>query len=255
MIDTHTHLYLKDFENDQIALKERALEVGVQKALLPNIDSSTEEALQQLCKSDPAFYFPMMGVHPCYIKENYLEELSIARNLIESQKFIGVGEIGIDLYWDKTFEQEQIDAFKTQLEWAKELKLPVSIHSRNALKLTIAIAEELQDGNLTGVFHCFNGSKKQAKRIMNLGMKMGIGGVITYGISGMEVVMSFIDEDAYVLETDAPYLSPQPHKGDRNESSYLALIAEKIALCRNESVEKVKEDTTRTANQVFFGNN
>ncbi len=252
MIDTHAHLYLKDFEDDQDQLIEKALEVGVKKVLLPNINRSTVEALHNLCDYNTSFYFPMMGVHPCYIKEDYLEELAAARKLLENQKYYGVGEIGIDLYWDKTFEDEQKEAFRTQLEWAKEMQLPVSIHSRNALKHTIAIAEELQDGNLTGVFHCFNGSKKQAKRIMNLGMKMGIGGVITYGISGMEVVMSFIESDAYVLETDAPYLGPQPHKGKRNEPSYLPLIANKIAECRNETLEKVIEDSSKTATLVFF---
>ncbi|MCX8020767.1 MAG: TatD family hydrolase [Chitinophagaceae bacterium] len=249
--DTHTHIYLSDFENDREQMIERAVHAGVKACLLPAIDRSEHTNLLNLCQKYPTFCFPMMGLHPCSVKENYKEELNEVYSLLTTRKFYGIGEIGLDFYWDKTFVEEQKEAFFTQLEWASHFKLPVSIHSRNALDDCIQIVKYFPKGTLSGVFHCFAGNERQAKEITEYGFYLGIGGVATYKNAGLDATLKHIAPGFLVLETDAPYLTPVPFRGKRNEPAYLKYVAEKIAMIKNITVEEVAEITTRNAQKIF----
>ncbi len=250
-IDTHAHLYLEEFDEDLEAMEERLHSSKVERVYLPNIDVSSIAQVKQLSERNPELFKPMMGLHPCYVKEDYKEQLKHIEQTLKDGSFDGVGEIGVDLYWDLTFQEEQIEVFKTQLLWARDLKLPVTIHSRKCLEMTIEIVSELQDGNLSGVFHCFNGTKEQAEKISSQGFYMGIGGVVTYKNAGVDQVVKEIPLNHIVLETDAPYLSPVPFRGKRNESSYINFIAEKIAVDKGTSVDEVARITTKNAKKVF----
>lgn len=250
-IDTHAHLYLKQFDEDIDAVIQRALDAKVQKIFLPNIDSSTTKLMFGLCDKYPEICFPMMGLHPCSVKENFEEELEHILEVKKNTKIFGVGEIGIDLYWDKSFEAQQIVAFKRQIEWAKEWKLPIVIHSRESLHLTIEIVEEMHDENLTGVFHCFTGDLEQAKRIEAMGFYMGVGGVSTFKNGGMDKTLPEIPLEFLILETDAPYLAPTPFRGKRNESSYIPNIANRVAELKSIGLEKVEEVSSVNAQSLF----
>ena len=250
-IDSHAHLYLPQFDDDIDEVIQRAIESNVQKIFLPNIDSSTTEAMFALVEKYPNVCYPMMGLHPCSVKENYEEELAHIKEIKESRKIYGVGELGIDLYWDKSFKEQQILAFQTQIEWAIEWKLPIIIHSREALSLTIEIVENLQHPDLTGVFHCFAGTLEQAERIRALGFYMGIGGVSTFKNGGMDKTLPDMDLDGLILETDSPYLPPVPYRGKRNESSYIPIVAERIALLKDIALEEVMKKTTYNSQQLF----
>ena len=252
LIDTHAHLYLDEFDTDHETVIQNAIRSGVKQILCPNIDSKSLTALDTLCESYPGYCLPMMGLHPTSVKENYKDELEIIRKrLFESpqEQYIAIGEIGIDLYWDKTFLLQQQEVLELQLEWALSKKLPVAIHSRDSFD---AIMEVLQNFNsLTGVFHCFSGNVEQAEQVVNKGFLLGIGGVVTFKNAGLDKVVLATDLSNIVLETDAPYLAPMPFRGKRNESAYVSLVAQKIAQLKNVSYTEVCEITSGNAIKLF----
>ncbi|MEY3324794.1 MAG: hypothetical protein RLZ11_1108 [Bacteroidota bacterium] len=250
LIDTHAHLYLADFELDRSMMLDRAKQAGIEKIFLPAIDSSTHTSLLQM-ETDFPWCKAMMGVHPCSIKENYQEELAIAQQYWDKRNFVAVGEIGLDFYWDRTFEKEQYEAFRIQIEWALEKNVPIVIHSRQSTLDCVRVLKEYKNSALRGVFHCFSGSLEEAQEIIKLGFYLGIGGVITYKNAGLGAVIEKLDLAHLVVETDAPYLTPAPHRGKRNESSYISLIAEKIATVKDEKEGKVAEITTQNAENLF----
>ena len=251
MIDTHSHIYLPEFEQDRMAMLERAEKEGVRKILLPAIDSSSHEAMLKLEEEKPSAYLSMMGVHPCSVKENYRDELKIAKDYLEKRAFKAVGEIGLDFYWDKTFSAQQYAAFHEQIEWALHFELPIAIHSRNSTDECIKVVAEHQQGKLKGVFHCFSGDATQAKQVTDLGFYLGIGGVVTFKNSGLDKVLENVSMSNIVIETDAPYLAPVPFRGKRNEPSYLKYVVEKIASIKNISVDEVADITTANAEELF----
>ncbi|HET9055824.1 MAG TPA: TatD family hydrolase [Chitinophagaceae bacterium] len=251
LIDTHTHLYLPDFKNDIDIIISRAVKEGVYRFYLPNIDSTVINDMLQLESKYPESCFAMMGLHPCSVKENFEKELEIAENWLSKRKFAAIGEIGLDFYWDTTFKQEQIKAFSLQVDWALKYKLPVVIHSRNSLSDCIDIVRKKQNGALTGIFHCFSGTKEDAEQIIELNFLMGIGGVVTYKNSGLAETIANIDLKNFVVETDAPYLTPVPFRGKRNEPAYLKYVVDKIAEVKNISYEEVAEVTTKNAKNLF----
>tara|TARA_B100000900_G_scaffold393909_1_gene390842 strand:+ start:3773 stop:4543 length:771 start_codon:yes stop_codon:yes gene_type:complete len=252
LIDTHTHLFAKQFNEDRSEVIHRALEKGVQQMLLPNIDSKSVQPILDLCSEFPKNCFPMIGLHPCDVKENYLEELAIIEEWLLKKEFVGFGEIGIDLYWDKSNLSIQQDAFRRQVELAKKNQLPIAIHVRDSFNEVLAIVDELNDDNLSGVFHCFTGDEDQANHIINYGgFKLGIGGIVTFKNSGLNKTLSTISIEHLILETDSPYLAPTPFRGKRNESSYVVLVAEKLAKIYGKSVEEIAEITTQNAKDLF----
>ena len=231
---------------------QRALDVGVKKMLLPNIDVASIEEVYQLATQFPQHCIPMMGLHPGAVGENVKTDLSAIKKALYSRKHIAVGEIGMDLYWDKTFVNEQAEAFTEQVSWAKELDLPIVIHCRDAFDELFELVDVLNDETLTGVFHCFTGNLEQAQKILHYGgFKLGIGGVVTYKNSGLPEVLKHIDLSEIVLETDAPYLPPVPHRGQRNESAYLLQVAEKVSYIYEVSVADIAKITTQTAMKLF----
>lgn len=251
LIDTHTHLYLDAFDNDRVDVVERAIADGIEEMYLPNVDSETIEGMMAMEKQWPERCFPMMGVHPCSIKENYEEELRIAREWLDKRSFVAIGEIGIDLYWDKTFFEEQKDAFLRQIDWALEFDLPIVIHSRESTDIIIKVLREKAGKLPKGIFHCFSGNLEQANAIIDLGFYLGIGGVLTFKNSGLDKVIKDVPLEHLVLETDAPYLTPTPFRGKRNESSYVKLVAEKLATIKQIGLDEVAKVTTANAEKLF----
>lgn len=251
LIDTHAHLYAKAFDHDRAAMIERAEVAGVKQFLLPNIDESSIAGMLALEAAYPGRCFPMMGLHPCSVKENYLADLAWVKKWLDQRDFIAVGEIGIDLYWDKTFIEEQKAAFLQQVEWALALNLPVVIHARDSLDLLIDLLKALGDPNLRGVFHCFTGNVAQAEAIMKLGLYLGVGGVLTYKNSGLDKTLAEISLERIILETDAPYLAPIPYRGKRNESAYVQEVAVKLASIKGLSLAKVTSITSENARNLF----
>ncbi len=251
LIDTHCHLYAEEFEGDIAEVIKRAKYEGVNKFYLPAIDSSCLEGMLDLEKKFPNECIAMMGLHPCYVKENYMDELEIVKTQLAARHFVAVGEIGLDYYWDKTFEEQQQEAFELQMQWALEYQLPIVIHTRNAMQETINLVKPFAAKGLTGIFHCFSGSYESAKQIVEMGFLLGIGGVLTYKNAGLPQALENIGIEHLVLETDAPYLTPIPFRGKRNESSYLKYIVEKLAEVKNVSVEEIARITTENAERVF----
>lgn len=251
LIDTHAHLYAKAFDKDREAMIERAKNAGIDRFLLPNIDSSSIKGMMELEEAMPNCCHAMMGLHPCSVKENYQEELNLVKKWLDKRHFIAVGEIGIDLHWDKTFIEEQKKAFVQQAEWAMDLDIPIVVHCRASMNIVIDLVKEINDTRLRGVFHCFNGEIDQAQKIIDLGFYLGIGGVLTFKNSGLDKTLEKLSLDRIILETDAPYLAPVPNRGKRNESSYVALIADKLAIIKELSVGKVAEITTKNAQKLF----
>lgn len=251
IIDTHCHLYHEDFNEDRQKVIERAEAENVGAFYLPAIDSTVIDAMLRMEKDFPGRCFAMMGLHPCSVKENYMEELVIAEQWLGKRKFAAIGETGLDFYWDKTFMPQQYDAFKTQANWAKKYKIPLVIHSRQSTQECIDVIKAMKDENLTGIFHCFGGSAEEAAQITALGFYLGIGGVITYKNAGLAAVIEKLPLSNIVLETDAPYLTPVPFRGKRNESAYLTYVAQKIAEVKKISIEEVAEITTSNAQQLF----
>ena len=251
LIDTHTHLYSDEFATDIDAVIARAQHDNVQKFYLPSIDSNSLEAMLALEKKYPGVCISMMGLHPCYVKENVNDELAIVEKYINERDFVAIGEIGLDFYWDKTFVEQQRSAFETQMEWALAKNWPIVIHTRNAMQETIEMVKPFAKRGLRGIFHCFSGSAESAKQIVDLGFYLGIGGVITYKNAGLPEALENISLSHLVLETDAPYLTPVPFRGKRNESGYLLYIAEKLAAVKQTTLQEVAEVTTANAQKIF----
>jgi TatD DNase family protein len=247
-IDTHAHIYLPEFDEDRETIILSAKEAGVKEIYLPAIDSSTHEWMLQTeakfsnCKS-------MMGLHPCSVKENFTDEIEIIKEYLVQRKFLAIGEIGLDFYWDKTFSKQQYDAFRQQIELALQYELPIVIHSRNAIDECIDVVAEYP--GLRGVFHCFSGNEVQAMRIMQLDFFLGIGGVVTFKNSGLDKVIANIGLTSVILETDSPYLSPVPYRGKRNVPAYTRLVAEKIASLLNIPLDEVATKTSQNAEKLF----
>lgn len=254
MIDTHAHLYLEDYDQDLEEVISRIRAARISRIYLPNIDADHILSMKERVSTYPDLFYPMMGLHPCSVKpDSYVEELNAVRKELSEHPgyYHAVGEIGIDLYWDKTTRDIQEQAYRLQIEWAIEYNLPIVIHSRDSLDLTISVIEDMKVDGLTGIFHCFNGTIEQAHRIMELGFLMGIGGVVTFKNAGVDKVVAQLPLTSLVLETDAPYLTPVPFRGKRNESSYLTYIADKIAEVKDVNVEEVIDKTTRNALELF----
>lgn len=250
-IDTHTHLYSEEFNSDRTHIIKKAINSGVKKLYLPNIDSTSIEGMLQLENEFPDNCFPMMGLHPCSVNDNVEQELKIVEEWLGKRKFCAVGEIGIDLYWDKTFFEQQKMAFKKQIDWAMQYDLPIVIHCRDAFDEIFEILRSYTQLP-NGIFHCFSGNLEQANKIISLGkFKLGIGGVVTFKNAGLDKVVEQLDMQHLVLETDSPYLAPVPFRGKRNESGYLMMIAEKVATLKNLTIAEVAEITTKNANEVF----
>ncbi len=252
-IDTHTHLYSDQFNEDRTLVIRNAIDVGVDTILLPNISSKYTKGMLALCAEFPENCFPMMGLHPCDVtSENIAEELKHVEEELVKRKYIAVGEIGLDLHWDKSTLEIQKKAFIHQVNLAKKHKLPIAIHVRESFAEAIEIIEKLNDENLRGVFHCFTGNGEDAQRAVNLGgFYLGIGGVLTFKNSGLDKTIVKIDLQHLILETDSPYLAPVPFRGKRNESKYIVNIAEKLAEVHQISIEKVAEITTENAKKLF----
>jgi TatD DNase family protein len=251
MIDTHCHLYTEEFDSDIEDVIEKAELIGVKKFYLPAIDKSFTGRMNALELKYPDKCFAMAGLHPCSVKENYLEEVAHIKWQLTQRKFCGIGETGLDFYWDKTFITQQYQALEIQIELALQYDIPLILHTRNALQETIEVIKKYKQTELKGIFHCFGGSIGQANEIIKTGFYMGIGGVLTYKNAGLPNVLANIDMKHIVLETDAPYLTPVPFRGKRNESSYLKYIVEKIAEVKNISVEEVEGVTTENAEKIF----
>lgn len=251
-VDTHTHLFVDAFDDDRSEIVQKAIDAGVEKMLLPNIDIDTIDAMNNLAKDFPQHCFPMMGLHPGSIKEDWEERLEVVRKHLFEGEYIAVGEIGMDLYWDKTFVKEQAEAFRRQVEWAKELKLPIVIHAREAFEPIFEILDEINDDRLSGVFHCFTGTEEQANHVIQYGgFKLGIGGVLTYKKAALDQVLEKVDLKHLILETDSPYLPPVPYRGKRNESSYILHIAEKLTDVYGVPLSQIEEMTTNSARELF----
>jgi len=251
LIDTHTHIYSDQFDGDLTEVMERATQNGVQRLLLPNIDSSTTKRMWDVVNAYPKRCFPMMGIHPCSVNESIADELKHVETELATGKYIAVGEIGIDLFWEKKFRKEQIAAFEQQMEWAKELNLPVAIHCRDSFDEIFASVEKVQDGRLRGVLHCFTGNEEQANRTIDLGLHIGLGGVLTFKNSGVDKAVKNVPMEKILLETDSPYLAPTPYRGKRNESSYTKLVAEKLAEVKELPLEEIAKITTANAERLF----
>ena len=251
LIDTHAHLYLGEFTNDIGDIMTRAAEKGVGQIVMPAIDSSTHKAMLKLEEDYPGICISMMGLHPCSVKEDYEGELSVIAEYLAKRKFAAIGEIGLDFYWDVSFRDQQFDAFHRQVEWALEQDIPIAIHSRNATEECIGVVQQHQQGRLKGVFHCFSGTLEQAKKIIGEGFYLGIGGVLTYKNAGLDGIIKEIGPEHIILETDAPYLSPVPFRGKRNESSYLTYTLQKLADIKETGIETIAAITTQNAEKLF----
>jgi TatD DNase family protein len=250
-VDTHTHLYSEEFKEDRKAIVEKAIKNGVNHLFLPNVDVDSIQPMLDLVWDFPENCFPMMGLHPCSVNEHVEAHLFQIQKWFKKRKFWAVGEIGLDYYWSTDFKEQQISAFKKQIQWAINLDLPIVIHSRNSNEDVIKILGEMAHPKLRGIFHCFSGDANQAKQIVDLGFLLGIGGVLTYKNSGLAEAIADISLENIVLETDAPYLAPVPHRGKRNEIFYLLEVARKLAEIKAVGLNQVAEITTSNAKKVF----
>jgi TatD DNase family protein len=250
-IDTHTHLYDEQLQADRDAMIQRAIDAGVGLMYMPNCDSTTVQGMMDIAEKWKDNCFPMMGLHPVYVKDNYKDELAIVEQWLNKHRFSAIGEIGLDYYWDLTYKEQQKEAFELQIDWALLHDLPIVIHSRESTQDCIDIVRKKQNGSLKGIFHCFGGSMDEAKQIIELGLYLGIGGVVTFKKAGLAEVVKEIPLEHIVLETDAPYLAPVPHRGKRNESSYIPLVAAKIGELKNADISEIARITTENAEKVF----
>ena len=251
MIDTHTHLYSEEFDKDRAEMIARAKAAGVTRCFIPAIDSSYTERMFQLKNEYPDYVFLMNGLHPCNVKENYKEELTHVENLMPTHSFCAIGEIGIDLYWDKTFLKEQQEAFAWQIQLAKKHQLPIVIHCREAFDEVFEVLESEKGDDLFGIFHCFSGTEAQAHRAIGYGLHLGIGGVVTFKNGNIDKFLRNIDLQHIVLETDSPYLAPVPYRGKRNESAYIVQVADKLSDIYALPVDEIKRITTENATKIF----
>ncbi len=250
-IDTHAHIYNAEFNDDRADVLRRCEEQAIGKIYMPNVDHASIDGMMELESRSEGKCLAMMGLHPCSVKKDFERELYIVEEWLSKRKFAAVGEIGTDLYWDKTFWDQQKEAFIIQVNWAKKYNLPVVIHCRESIDQTIDLVEQLQDDSLSGIFHCFTGTTEQANRIINLNFYLGIGGVATFKNSGLNKVIPDIPLEHIVLETDSPYLAPVPHRGKRNEPSYIPLVADKVAAFSQTKLEQVRYITSQNALKIF----
>jgi len=250
-IDTHAHIYSEEFSSDVSDMLLRCEENSVRKIFMPNIDHASIDAMMEVELKNPSRCYSMMGLHPCSVTKDFEKELYIVEDWLTKRKFMAVGEMGTDLYWDKSFWSEQQEAFKVQVQWAKKYELPLVIHCRESIDETIALLEPFVDGNLTGIFHCFSGSLEQAKKIIEMNFYLGIGGVVTFKNGGLDKVLPDLDAHRIVLETDSPYLAPVPHRGKRNEPSYLTLIAQKICELKKMKLSELQKISSENAVKIF----
>ena len=251
MIDTHAHLYDEQFEHDLNEVITHAADSGVGRMLLPNIDAQTVQPMLEVCSQYPTRCFPMLGLHPTSVHEDFEKQLEIIASHLAHTEAVAIGEIGIDLYWDKQYFAQQLEAFQIQIGWAKKYKLPLSIHCRKSYNEIISVLKKEQDGSLCGVFHCFPGNVRQAEEVIELGFMIGVGGVVTYKNSEMATVVQHVGIEHILTETDAPYLPPVPFRGKRNESAYIVHIAQKIAELKSMSLTEVADVTNANAERVF----
>jgi len=250
-IDTHAHLYAAELTSDLDLVMKNALAIGIKKIIMPAIDSTSLDAMLKVEQQFPENCIAMMGLHPCYVKENYIEELKLVEEWIEKRKFIAIGEIGLDFYWDKTFTKEQHIVFETQMQWALDLNLPIAIHTRNAMGETIEAVKPFAKKGLRGVFHCFSGSKESAEQIIGMGFHLGLGGVLTYKNAGVAEAVKDIPIEYFVLETDAPYLAPVPYRGKTNEPAFMLEVAKKLAEIKSLPLHEIAAITTSNAEKLF----
>ena len=250
-IDTHAHIYSKEFDPDRADVLQRCLDNNVTRIFMPNVDHTTIDSMLEVESRWPGCH-AMMGLHPCSVKKDFQRELYVVEDWLSKRKFTAVGEIGTDRYWDKSFWAEQCEAFEIQVRWAQQHGLPIVIHCRDSLDETIRLVEKLQDGKLTGIFHCFSGTVEQATAIARLNFYVGIGGVATFKKGGLDVVLPDIPLEQIVLETDSPYLAPVPHRGKRNQPSYIPLIAQKVADIKKISLAELQEKTTQNAQRILI---
>lgn len=250
-IDTHAHVYAAELSEDIDLVIKNALSTGIDKILMPAIDSASLEAMLKVEQQFPDQCIAMMGLHPCYVKANFEAELKLVEDWIAKRKFIAIGEIGLDFYWDKTFAKEQQLVFETQMQWALDLKLPIAIHTRNAMGETIEAVKPFAKNGLRGVFHCFSGSKESAEQIVGMGFHLGLGGVLTYKNAGVAEAIKGIPMEFLVLETDAPYLAPVPYRGKTNEPAYMLEVAKKLAEIKAMPLHEIAAITTRNAEKLF----
>jgi len=250
-IDTHTHLYLPEFDTDRDEVVNRAVGNGISKMLLPNIDIQSVDQMLSAVTRYPGICYPMIGLHPTSVKEDYLSQLDKLEKLVTKHKFVAIGEIGIDLYWDKTFLKEQLISFRRQIAFALENGLPVVIHSRQAFPEVFSVLDKFKGKILNGVFHAFTGTLKDAERAINMGFKLGIGGILTFKNSGLDKIVRETGPDNLILETDSPYLAPVPYRGKRNESSYLCIINKKLADIFEISEEEIASEVYSNSVSLF----
>ena len=250
-IDTHAHVYAPELATDIELVIKNAISAGIEKILMPAIDSASLEAMLKVEQQFPDHCIAMMGLHPCYVKENYKAELKLVEEWIAKRKFIAIGEIGLDYYWDKTFAKEQQLVFETQMQWALDMQLPIVIHTRNAMGETIELVKPFAKKGLHGVFHCFSGSKESAEQIIGMGFHLGLGGVLTYKNAGVAEAIKDIPMEYLVLETDAPYLAPVPYRGKTNEPSYMLEVAKKLAEVKSMPLHEIAAITTSNAKKLF----
>ncbi|HBH25693.1 MAG TPA: hydrolase TatD [Cytophagales bacterium] len=251
LIETHAHIYSTKFDDDRDNIISRARDVGISQIIMPNIDHGSIEGMLKLETQYPKLCLPTMGLHPCSVDKDFEKELQTVKAWLDKRKFTAIGEIGTDLYWDKTKYDYQVEAFNQQVNWAKKYRLPIIIHCRESIDQTIELVERLADENLTGVFHCFTGDENHAQRIIDLGFYLGIGGVVTFNNGGLAEIMHKIPMERIILETDSPYLAPKPYRGKRNEPAYVIEVAKKIAELKQHTIEDVAQITTLNAQKLF----
>jgi len=250
-IDTHAHVYAEELTSSMDMVIENSIKAGISKIIMPAIDSTTLDAMLKVEAQFSGYCMAMMGLHPCYVKENYIEELKLVEDWIGKRKFIAIGEIGLDFYWDKTFAKEQQLVFETQIQWALDLQLPIAIHTRNAMGETIEAVKPFAKKGLRGVFHCFSGSKESAEQIIGMGFHLGLGGVLTYKNAGVAEAVKDIPMEFLLLETDAPYLAPVPYRGKTNEPAYMIEVAKKLAEIKSMPLHEIAAITTNNAEKLF----
>jgi TatD DNase family protein len=251
MIETHAHIYDEKYDEDRLEMLRRAWDLGIEQIWMPNCDHTTIPGMMQLAETFPNRCLPMIGLHPTYVKEDFEKELQLVEEWLDKYKFIAVGEIGMDLFWDKTFRAQQEEAFLFQCTLARKHNLWIDIHCREAFWETVSLIEKFADPSLTGIFHCFTGTLDEAHKVIDLGFKLGIGGVATFKNGGLDKVLPFIDLENMVLETDSPYLAPMPYRGKRNEVSYIDLVAQRVADLKKITKEEVVAVTTKNAKSLL----
>jgi len=251
LTDTHTHLYLEQFDSDRAEVIQKAMDNKITRFFIPAIDSTYYSAMFDLENKFPNNIFLMAGLHPTHVKENFKDELDHVKKMLKERKFYAIGEIGIDLYWDKTYLQQQQEAFKTQINWAKEMSLPIVVHCRDAFDEIFEILEDVKEDSLLGIFHCFTGNLEQARQAISYGLKLGIGGVVTFKNGKIDQFLNEIPLKNIVLETDSPYLAPTPFRGKRNESSYLVNVVDKLVDIYGLTPDEIAQITTQNSKDVF----